>query len=256
MSQPESPISWVLRILPSCNIPPQVASWNEINMKISELRRIQNQDLTTGALYCPAPNCSYKCEAPRDMDPTDTVLCPHHSAPMTVMTWKQMSEQAAMTMVNMQRVIDEKEGMLQAFTERHLQLTEQLNTMAAQAIQAARLMQDAQKEAKEAQERLDSYMFMDANMREELDRLREWRYGPLGGFVAGMADEIHFNRFKGDWDKWKPEMGEIQKRMGSQMGKLCNSIRKRNLNAVRKFAADIGTFLIKTIQLYGTPSKP
>src|SRR5688500_18446235 len=98
MSNPESAIAWVLRILPSCNIPPQVASWNEIQTKISELRRIQNQDMTTFSLYCPAPGCQYRCPAPPDMDATDTVLCPHHAAPMALMTWKQLVEEGNVTM--------------------------------------------------------------------------------------------------------------------------------------------------------------
>jgi hypothetical protein len=175
---------------------------------------------------------------------------------MALMTWKQMSEEAAMTMINMQRVIDEKDGMVEAFTQRHLQLTEQMQVLAGQTLQAARMMQNAEAEAKEARELLDDNLFMAANEREQLEYLQDMFGSPFNRFALRMEQELRANAYKGDWDQWQPSIETLKSEIGHHFKKLCQAMQQKNSHAVTEFAADIGNFMLKAIELYGNPSTP
>lgn len=63
----------------------------ELNHQLSQLRAIRHNGVTPGQLYCPAPGCEYSCEAPAGLAPEEPAICPVHTGPLNVMTWKQLA---------------------------------------------------------------------------------------------------------------------------------------------------------------------
>ena len=227
-----NPIDWALDLLSRSRLPPETSA-AEFQQRMDELRTLKANGVTEDSLHCPAPGCGYVCFASPGAGAAQPDVCPHHSVPLVLMTWKQMAERA--------------------FAAAHEQAEEFDQRMMTLECGAGAMVAQAQQNAREAVAQLDVVRFRQGNEEGELERLRELTAGPIGTFARRMEREIQENAHKGDWDDWTPSPVELLGEVQHHLDKLKLALGKDNRLAVAEFSADVANFMMKLSQLYGAP---
>jgi hypothetical protein len=91
MSKPyKSPVEWAMEALNRSVLPREYV--DDLPHNLHELRVIQNKCFCDACLFCPVHGCHVRAAIPEEYKEGDLVICPRHSVPMALMTWRQLAE--------------------------------------------------------------------------------------------------------------------------------------------------------------------
>lgn len=238
--KPESAIAWAIHTLQGFYSRMDHPTRMQLDEKLTELHRLDREHISNSSLACHTPGCNYVCPAPDGMEANETVVCPEHGSVLSLLSWKQFGVKAADAMHHMENIILYQQKMV--------------DRLSSQTMRAAQSMKGAQDELKDLEYKLDEHKFLTANEREELEQWREWEHNPFDDFAKRVARSVDDNAHRRDWYEWQPTVDEIYTELDAIGTKLFIALDKRNRFAVDANVAEIGSVLIKTIQLYGNPT--